>query len=86
MTKELEKYEEMTFEEIRHVDNDGNEYWYARELQQILGYKEWRYFSAVIEKAQVACSQSNNNINSNFGVNTKIVKLVFLLRQLLIIN
>ena len=86
MTKELEKYEEMTFEEIRNVDNDGNEYWYARELQQILGYKEWRYFSAVIEKAQVACSQSNNNINSNFGVNTKIVKLVFLLRQLLIIN
>ena len=74
MTKELEKYEEMTFEEIRHVDDDGNEYWYARELQQILGYKEWRYFSAVIEKAQVACSQSNNNINSNFGVNTKIVK------------
>ena len=74
MTKELEKYEEMTFEEIRHVDDDGNEYWYARELQQILGYKEWRYFSAVIEKAQVACSQSNNNINSHFGVNTKIVK------------
>ncbi len=27
----------------------------ARELQQILGYKEWRYFSAVIEKAQIAC-------------------------------
>ena len=65
MTKELEKYEEMTFEEIRHVDDDGNEYWYARELQQILGYKEWRYFSAVIEKAQVACSQSNNSINSH---------------------
>ena len=74
MTKELEKYEKMTFEEIKHVDDNGNEYWYARELQQILGYKEWRYFSAVIEKAQVACSQSNNNINANFGVNTKIVK------------
>ena len=42
-------------------------------LQQILDYKEGRYFSAVIEKAQVACSQSNNNIYSNFGVNTKIV-------------
>ena len=74
MTKELEKYEEMTFEEIKHVDDNGNEYWYARELQQILGYKEWRYFSGVIEKAQVACSKSNNAINSNFGVNTKIVK------------
>ena len=62
-----------TFESIKHTDEYGNEYWEARELQQILGYKEWRYFSAVIEKAQIACSQSNNNINSHFGVNTKIV-------------
>ncbi len=71
---ELEKINETIFESIRHVDDEGNEYWYARELQQILGYKEWRYFSAVIEKAQIACSQSNNNINYNFGVYTKIVK------------
>ena len=71
---ELEKINETIFESIRHVDDDGNEYWYARELQQILGYKEWRYFSAVIEKAQIACSQSNNNINYNFGVYTKIVQ------------
>ena len=71
---ELEKINETIFESIRHVDDEGNEYWYARELQQILGYKEWRYFSAVIEKAQIACSQSNNNINYNFGVDTKIVK------------
>ena len=70
----IEQYKEKTFENIKHIDDNGNEYWEARELQQILGYKEWRYFSAVIEKAQVACSQSNNNINSNFGVNTKIVK------------
>ena len=70
----IEQYKEKTFEDIKHIDDNNNEYWEARELQQILGYKEWRYFSAVIEKAQVACSQSNNNINSNFGVNTKIVK------------
>ena len=70
----IEQYKEKNFENIKHIDDNGNEYWEARELQQILGYKEWRYFSAVIEKAQVACSQSNNNINSNFGVNTKIVK------------
>lgn len=69
----IEEYNEKTFEDIKHIDNQGNEYWEARELQQILGYKEWRYFSAVIEKAQVACSQSNNNISSHFGVNTKIV-------------
>ena len=65
---ELEKINETIFENIKHVDDEGNEYWYARELQQILSYKEWRYFSAVIEKAQIACSQSNNNINYNFGV------------------
>ena len=66
-------YSEKIFEDIKHIDLNGNEYWEARELQQILGYKEWRYFSAVIEKAQVACSMSNNSINSNFGVSTKIV-------------
>ena len=69
----IEEYKEKVFEDIKHVDEKGNEYWMARELQQILEYKEWRYFSAVIEKAQVACSQSNNNINCHFGVNTKIV-------------
>ena len=71
---EVEKYSEKIFERIKHNDEYGNEYWEARELQQVLGYKEWRYFSLVIEKAQVACLKSNNTINSNFGVNTKIVK------------
>ena len=71
---ELKEFKEKTFEDIKHIDEKGNEYWEARELQQILGYKEWRYFSAVIEKAQIACSQSNKSVNSNFGVNTKIVK------------
>ena len=70
---ELKEFKEKTFEDIKHIDEKGNEYWEARELQRILGYKEWRYFSAVIEKAQIACSQSNNDINSHFGVNTKIV-------------
>ena len=69
----LKTYNEKNFESIKQIDNHGNEYWSARELQQALGYKEWRYFQLVIEKAQVACSQSNNSINSHFGVNTKIV-------------
>ena len=71
---QIKEYNKTIFEKIKHTDDNGNEYWEARELQLILGYKEWRYFSAVIEKAQIACSQSNNNINSHFGVNTKIVK------------
>ena len=73
MTLELEKYQEKIFEDIKHIDEFGNEYWEARELQKILGYKEWRLFANVIEKAQVACSRSNNNISSHFGVYSKIV-------------
>lgn len=71
---DIELYTEKTFDDIKHSDEYGNEYWYARELQVVLGYKEWRLFAAVIEKAQIACSKSNNPINSNFGVYPKIVK------------
>lgn len=73
MTKELEEYTERTFEDIKHLDEIGNEYWEARELQKMLEYKEWRYFSDIIDKAKIACHQSNNNVNFHFGVCTKIV-------------
>ncbi len=63
MNNDLDLYKEKNFEDIKHIDENGNEYWQARELQQLLCYKEWRYFSAVIEKAQIACSKSNNSIN-----------------------
>ena len=48
---ELEKINETIFESIKHVDDDGNEYWYARELQKVLEYTEWRKFVGVIKKA-----------------------------------
>ena len=73
MSNEIE-FKEKVFDEIKHIDDNGCEYWYARELQSVLGYKEWRLFSGVIEKAQIACSNSNNSINNHFGVNPKIVK------------
>ena len=72
---DLTLYNEMIFDNIKHIDENGCEYWEARELQKMLEYKEWRYFANIIEKAQIACSQSNNKINSHFGVNTKIVKV-----------
>ena len=62
------------FESIKHIDEIGNEYWYARELQVALEYKEWRWFLNVIEKAEIACSKSENDINSHFGVYSKNVK------------
>lgn len=46
--QEIEQYTEKVFEEIKHIDEEGNEYWEARELQELLGYKKWRWFANVI--------------------------------------
>ena len=55
---EVKEYTEKIFEEIKHVDENGNEYWLARELQDILDYKRWQKFQNVIENAKMACEQS----------------------------
>lgn len=55
---ELEKgenYNNETFEDIKHIDENGIEFWYARELQSVLNYKEWRKFENVINKAKESC-------------------------------
>src|SRR3989338_5309195 len=45
---------------------EGVEFWYARDLQVLLGYVEWRKFLGVIEKAKEACKKSNNDILDHF--------------------
>ena len=45
-------YSEQTFEDIKHFNDDSQEFWFARELQHILGYTEWRNFLKVIDKAK----------------------------------
>ena len=55
-----------TFESIKHIDEDGNEYWEARELQKALEYKEWRKFFGAIEKAIEACKSSDFNVFEHF--------------------
>ena len=72
---ELEKINETIFESIKHVDDDCNEYWYARELQKVLEYKRWDKFYNVIESAQVACSISNNNVLDHFFQVGKMINL-----------
>ena len=47
-----------TFENIKHIDENGIEFWYARELSFILEYKEWRNFSKVLDRAKEACRNS----------------------------
>lgn len=59
-------YTESLFESIRHVNEYGQEFWYARELQSALEYKEWRNFNKVIEKAKIACESSENITSEHF--------------------
>lgn len=55
-----------TFEDIKHIDENGYEYWLARELMIALEYSKWENFHKVIKNAMVACENSNNNINDCF--------------------
>jgi len=74
MNNEFANYSESTFDSIKHIDNYGNEYWEARELQIVLEYKEWRFFEKVINKAEIACFNSGGEVNNHFGVNSKMVQ------------
>lgn len=61
------------FDKIRHLDEQGNEYWLARELQPLLGYDEWRNFTSVIDRARVALRNQNQNVEMLIvGVNNPI--------------
>ena len=62
-----------TFESIRQIDQQGNEYWYARELGPLLDYQEWRNFSQVVEKAIQACRMSANAVADHFVDVNKMV-------------
>ena len=61
-----DKYSENTFESIKRVDEYGNEYWSARDLQNVLGYKKWENFHKVIKESQIACDNSNVNSDEQF--------------------
>mgnify|MGYP004647879927 FL=1 len=72
---DIEKYSEATFENIRHTNEYGQEFWYARELQQALEYSQWRRFEETIERAKTACLQSGNSIEDHFANVGKMVSI-----------
>lgn len=65
-SEEETSYTESLFESIRHINEYGQEFWYARDLQTALEYKEWRNFNKVISKAQIACDGSENAVSEHF--------------------
>ena len=66
MKNNLIDYNEKIFEDIKHIDEYGDEYWGARELMPILEYSKWENFHKVIKRAMIACETSNNNVNDHF--------------------
>lgn len=68
---------ESIFESIMHISEDGEEYWYARELQNVLEYAEWRNFIKVIDKAKIACENAANDVDSHFVEVNKMVDIGF---------
>lgn len=66
---------ESLFESIKHTNEYGQEFWYARELQAALEYTEWRNFKKVIEKAKTACMGSENDVLNHFVDVNKMVNM-----------
>ncbi len=66
---------ENTFEKIKHTDEFGVDYWFARELMEALEYKKWQKFLNVISNAKIACEQSNNFVENHFTQMDKMVNI-----------
>ena len=71
----IERYSETTFEEIKHINEYGAEYWSARELSKVLEYRDFRNFLVAIDKAMEACSNSGQDIPNHFGEATNMVDI-----------
>lgn len=67
MESNLVNKTEKDFESIKHIDENGVEFWYARELMIMLEYSKWGNFIKVIDKAKESCKNSNINILDHFA-------------------
>ena len=72
---EIKEYTNKIFEDIKRIDEAGDEYWYARELQCILEYTQWRRFESAIDKAKISCLKSGYNTNDHFPGVGKMVQI-----------
>ena len=59
----------------KHVNENGQEFWYARELQIALDYSQWRRFNETIERAKAACKKSGNHVEEHFAEVGKTIEM-----------
>ncbi|WP_411680221.1 DNA damage-inducible protein D [Clostridium thailandense] len=72
---DIQEYNEKIFEKIKHINDYGQEFWYGRELSEVLEYTKWGNFKKVIEKAKKACENSDISILDHFADVGKMVSL-----------
>ncbi len=72
--KEIEEKHHRTFESIRQENDEGFEFWYAKDLQPILDYSSWDKFKQVINKA-MACKKSSQAAENHFSRTVKMVPI-----------
>jgi DNA-damage-inducible protein D len=75
MNDKLSKNSPKVFEQIKHFEGNGMEWWSARELGKILEYSEYRHFKPVIDKAKEACKNSGQEIDDHFEEFLEMVKI-----------
>nr|WP_320020557.1 DNA damage-inducible protein D [uncultured Draconibacterium sp.] len=75
MKSEIIKSLSNNFEDHSQTTENGIEFWFARDLQHLLGYTEWRNFNMVITKAKTACEVTDNLIADHFVDVNKMVDL-----------
>lgn len=72
---DLKAKEYKQFEDIKHMTDEGVEFWYARELAPVLEYVQWRNFSKVIDKAMLACKNSGFTLADHFADVSKTIPM-----------
>ena len=72
---ELREYTEKIFEDIKHIDDERNEYWYGREIMPLLGYKKWDNFQKVLKQSMISCENSNISVLDHFLEVKKMVDI-----------
>lgn len=73
--EEKNNYTESLFESIKHLNEYGQEFWYARELSKVLEYRDFRNFELTVFKAMDACKNSGNIVSDHFGEGTEMVSI-----------